>query len=77
MSILGQMYIATQSREGDLEEFFAHESQNFPPSLAVNVEKMYHSRKSDILDCLQKEVNAIQSLDDVRQTLVGLRCCCT
>ena len=70
MSILGQMYIATQSREGDLEEFFAHESQNFPPSLAVNVEKMYHSRKSNVLDCLQKEVNAIQSLDDVRQTLV-------
>ena len=71
MSILGQMHIATQSREGDLEEFFAHESQNFPPSLAVNLEKMYHSRKSDVLDCLQKEGNAIQSTDDVRQTPVN------
>ena len=44
------MYLATQPRKGDLEEFFAHESQNyFPPSLAVNVEKMYHSRKPDVV----------------------------
>ena len=43
------MYLATQPREGDLEEFFAHESQNFPPSLAVNVEKTYHSRKPDVV----------------------------
>ena len=38
-SVLGQMFIATQSRDGDIYEFFAHESKRFPPSIAESEEK--------------------------------------
>ena len=34
VALFGQLYIATQSRDGDLDEFFAHEIQSFPPSLS-------------------------------------------
>ena len=34
VALFGQLYVAIQSREGDLEEFFAHEIQLFPPSLS-------------------------------------------
>ncbi len=66
-SVLGQMYIATLSRKGDIDEFFAHETQAFPPSIAENPEKMYHSKKSDVLACIQKEVDAIEPSDDFRE----------
>ena len=34
VALFGQLYIATQSRDGDLDEFFAHEIQSVPPSLS-------------------------------------------
>ena len=60
-SILGRRFIATQSRQGNLDEFFAHETQEFPPSMAESAEKMYHSKKSDVLVCFEKEMNETQS----------------
>ena len=32
IALFGQLYISMQSRDGDSEEFFAHEIQSFPPS---------------------------------------------
>jgi len=63
VSLLGQMYIATQSRKGNVDEFFAHEFQEYPPSIASNVDKMYRSKKSDILVCLRNEVQANEATD--------------
>ena len=34
LSLVGQLYISMQSREGDLGEFFSHKFQSFPPSLS-------------------------------------------
>src|SRR5277367_1319646 len=63
-SVLGKMYIALHSRQGDIDEFFSHESLPFPPSIAENVEKMYHSKKSDVIRCIQQEVDAMEAPDD-------------
>ena len=59
---LFQLYIATTERHGDncdLDTFFAHEVHSFPPSLANGNEKMYHSTKSDITHCIEKEAEAV------------------
>ena len=48
----GQVYIAMQNRQSDLNEFFAHEIQSFPPSLS-DVGMLYlPGTKSDLLPCL-------------------------
>ena len=62
-SLFGQLYIATTERRGDtcdLDTFFAYESRSFPPpSLANGNEKLYHSTKSDIIPCIEKEADAV------------------
>jgi len=63
------VHIATQSRDGDIHEFFAHESQKLPPLLAENEEKIYHSRKSKVLDCLHKEIEGRLSSMDFQESL--------
>ena len=62
ISLFGQLYIATTERRGDncdLDMFFALESHSFPPSLANGNEKMYHSTKSDIIHCIEREAEAV------------------
>ena len=46
------MFIACQSREGDLEEFFAHENQAAPPSLSDKGNLRPAKAKSGIIDCI-------------------------
>eukprot|EP00733_Pompholyxophrys_punicea_P000085 Pompholyxophrys_punicea_v1_NODE_10_length_6905_cov_7.951686.p7 type:complete len:143 gc:universal NODE_10_length_6905_cov_7.951686:4030-3602(-) len=43
------MYIGTQHRDGDIADFFAHENQNFPPSLSV-AGNLRTGTKSDLLE---------------------------
>ena len=50
--VLFRQYIAMQSRESDLDEFFAHENQACPPALS-NMGKMRVGKKSDIVACLE------------------------
>ena len=71
ISLFGQLYIATTERRGDncdLDTFFAHEAHSFPPSLANGNEKMYHSTKSDIIHCIEKEAEAVSHMVQRRQT---------
>ena len=42
------MYVASQNREGDLEESFAHENHAYPPSLPI-YSKMRSADKSDTI----------------------------
>ena len=63
MSLFGQLYSATTERRGDncdLDMFFALEAHSFPPSLANGNEKMYHSTKSDIIHCIEREAEAVR-----------------
>ena len=62
ISLFGQLYIATTEPHGDncdLDMFFALEAHSFPPSLANGNEKMYHSTKSDIIHCIEREAEAV------------------
>jgi len=35
--LFSKLYVASQTREGDVDEFFWHENQSTPPSLATGV----------------------------------------
>ena len=52
VSLFSRLFIACQTREGDLENFFAHENQPNPPSLSHRGELRPAKSKSDIVDCL-------------------------
>ena len=44
-SLFSRLYIACQVRSGNLEEFFKHENQSFPPSLGLVVARWSRSTK--------------------------------
>ncbi|KAJ8353418.1 hypothetical protein SKAU_G00209850 [Synaphobranchus kaupii] len=54
VALFGQLYIAMQSRESNLDEFFAHEVQSFPPSLSDFGKLHLTGTKSDLLQCLEQ-----------------------
>ena len=49
-ALFARMYIACQARDGDLENFFKHENQPYPPSLA-KLGEMRSGKKADLLIC--------------------------
>ena len=51
-SLFSRLYIACQNRDGSLEEFFRHENQPWPPSLADRGE-MRKGQKADLVRCLE------------------------
>jgi hypothetical protein len=53
-SLFSRFYIASQYRDGDLDTFFKHENQPYPPALSVAGDRR-HGVKSDLLDCLPKQ----------------------
>ena len=52
-SLFSRLYIASQIRNGDLDEFFKHESQAYPPAL-TQTGMLRTGMKSDLLHCLQE-----------------------
>ena len=54
VALFGQLYIAMQSRESDLDEFFTHDIQSFPPSLSDFGNLQLPGTKSDLLHCLEQ-----------------------
>lgn len=54
VALFAQLFIAMQSRDADLEEFFSHEVQPFPPSLSEFGKLRLPSSKSDLLKCIIK-----------------------
>jgi len=51
-NLFSRLYIACQTRDGDLTEFFSHENQAFPPSLSNEIGEMRACAKSDLVQCL-------------------------
>ena len=51
-SLFSRLFIASQKRDGDLDEFFAHENQACPPALS-HMGKMRLGTKSDLVGCLE------------------------
>ena len=51
--LFSTLFIASQAREADIDEFFRHENQSFPPSLSDNG-RLRSKTKSDLLQCLEE-----------------------
>ena len=51
VELFSKLYIGCQTREGNLEEFFHHENQAYPPALSDGG-KLHLGNKSDLLACL-------------------------
>lgn len=60
-SLFSRLFIACQTRKGNLPEFFRHENQPVPPALSKNGE-MRTGQKSDLLHCLECVVGCDSSL---------------
>ena len=52
------MYIATQLRGGDMNEFFSHETLKHPPSLSKCVQ-MRSGNKSDLIGYIEEVPNVL------------------
>ena len=60
-SLFSRLYIASQTRNGDLDEFFSHENQACPPVLSKNG-SIRDGNKSELLHCLEELVPVEESL---------------
>ena len=54
-SLFSRLFIASQTRDGDLDDFFTHENQACPPALS-HMGKMRQGTKSDLVGCLEELV---------------------
>ena len=54
VALFGRLYISMQSRDGNLDDFFAHEIQSFPPSLSDLGALHLPNTKSHLLQCLDQ-----------------------
>ena len=52
------MYIATQIRGGDMNEFFSHDTLKHPPSLS-KYGQMRSGNKSDLIGCIEEVPNVL------------------
>ena len=63
------MYIACQSRDGDLDTFFEHENHAWPPSLASN-DRMNQTAKSDLVGVLESLAPISDHIPDIDVKLI-------
>ena len=52
-SLFARLFIACQTREGDLDDFFQHENQACPPSISDLGKLRLPKKKSELAECLQ------------------------
>ena len=57
-ALFSRLYIACQTRDGDLDEFFEHENQGCPPSLSQHGSLRLPGNKSDLLQCIEAVIPA-------------------
>ena len=69
ISLFSRLYIACQSRDGDIDDFFRHENQACPPSLS-NLGKLRLGNKADLLSCLEKCTESVSSRPNVDVTIL-------
>ena len=50
-ALFSQLYVSCQVRDGNMEEFFRHENQSYPPSLS-KFGRLRSGTKADLLNCL-------------------------
>ena len=51
-ALFSRLYIASQNRNGDLDDFFKYENQDWPPSLA-QAGNLRAGQKADLIKCVE------------------------
>ena len=64
-NLFSRLYVASQFRDGNLDDFFSHENQPCPLSLSDR-RKLILGSKSDIVRCLE---DAIEEQDDITSSV--------
>ena len=59
-SLFGRLYIACQTRDGNLDEFFSYENQPWPPSLS-DQGQLRGGQKADLLRCLPQATSPVST----------------
>lgn len=67
--VFSRMYISCQSRDSNMDTFFAHENHAWPPSLATN-SIMHQTTKSDLLPCLKLLIPQQKDVPNVQVKLI-------
>ena len=68
-TLFSRLYIACQNRDGNLEEFFKHENQPYPPTLAQE-EKIREGQKSDLVKCMERLIESKSNAPQVEVTII-------
>ncbi len=69
-ALFSRLYIARQTREGDIQEFFNHENQKYSPSLSSSG-KLKQGKKSDLVRCPEtKKDSAVANTPSVEVTVL-------
>ncbi len=64
------LYIACQSRDGDLDDFFHHENQRVAPPSLSNLGKLRQGTKADLLSCLENCIELAPSQPDAEVAIL-------
>ena len=68
--LYSNLFIACQSREGDLDSFLAHENHAYPVSLSEYGRLRTRNSKSDFLDCLNNYGDPSEEVPAVDMTVI-------
>ena len=69
VELFSRLYISCQSREGNMEDFFQHENQAWPPALSDGG-RLRFGIKSDLLTCLEELYPAQSKVPDATCTVL-------
>ena len=64
------LYVVCQSREGDVDNFFAHENHAFPVSISEYGKLRKATSKSDFLQCMESLVYVTYDAPDVSMKVI-------
>jgi len=62
--LFSRLYTACQVRDSDLDQFFSHENQVYPPALS-DAGSLHFGCKSDLLSCLESVHPSVETVADV------------
>lgn len=68
-NLFSRLFISCQNRQCDLNEFFQHENQNCPPSLAQNGQ-MHQGTKSQLLPLLEQQASDIHDKEPTADVII-------
>ena len=68
--LYANLYVACQSREGDLDNFFSHENHAFPIAISEYGKLRKATSKSDFLECLESLIEVTHDAPEVSMKVI-------